>query len=65
MMCVPLSGHLRGFPPSRAWLVPASSMPESTVPSLWVIRPCGCHWGEARQCYPELTSSMQRALEGA
>lgn len=40
MMYVPLSGHLRGFPPSRAGLVPASSMPDATVLSLWVIRQC-------------------------
>lgn len=66
MMYAALSGHLRGFPPSRAELVPAGSMPEFTVLSLWLIRQLGLsYWGEARRCYPDLPSSMQRAFEGA
>lgn len=40
-MYVPLSGYLRGFPPSRAGLVPASTMPDATVLSLWVTRQRG------------------------
>lgn len=46
MMYAPLSGHLRGFPPSRAELVPASSMPDATVLSLWVIKQRGVTKGK-------------------
>lgn len=48
-MYVPLSGHLRGFPPSRAGLVPASSMPDGTVLSLWGDQAAWCHYGGAIQ----------------